>query len=45
MNGMNKGGQMRISVAEKRWKRFREKVKTLFRPGRGQNLERFTRLA
>lgn len=36
-------GQMRISVAEKSWKRFREKVKALFRPGRGQNLERFIR--
>ena len=36
-------GEMRISVAEKSWKRFREKVKALFRPGRGQNLERFIR--
>lgn len=34
---------MRISVAENSWKRFREKGKALFEPGRGQNLERFIR--
>ena len=36
-------GAMRISVAEKSWKRFQEKIKGLFRPGRGMNLERFIR--
>jgi RNA-directed DNA polymerase len=34
-------GQMCISVAEKSWQRFREKVKALFRPGRGRNPEQF----
>jgi RNA-directed DNA polymerase len=36
-------GRMRISVPEKSWTRMREKVKALFRPGRGRNLERFIR--
>ena len=36
-------GEMRICVAEKSWKRFREKIIDLLRPGRGKNLERFIR--
>lgn len=36
-------GKMIVSVADKSWKRFRIQAKALFRPGRGQNLERFIR--
>jgi RNA-directed DNA polymerase len=36
-------GKMMVSVADKSWKRFRLQAKALFRPGRGQNMERFIR--
>lgn len=36
-------GKMRICIADKSWKRFRQKVIELLRPGRGKNLERFIR--
>jgi group II intron reverse transcriptase/maturase len=34
-------GKMRICIPEEAWKAFRRKVRTLFRPGRGQNLRAF----
>jgi len=36
-------GKVRICIADKSWKRFRQKVIDLLRPGRGKNLERFIR--
>ena len=34
-------GKMRICIPEQTWQDFRERVRKLFRPGRGQNLKRF----
>jgi len=36
-------GKMIICVADKSWKRFRDQIKDLLRPGRGKNLSRFIR--
>jgi RNA-directed DNA polymerase len=36
-------GRMRISVADKSWKKFRTRVIGLLRPGRGKNMARFIR--